>query len=107
MLQELTTDTGCACGRATQPSGRSARRSASEVVVGLLSLGVWVFIPKCPLCLAAYVAFWTGLGLSFAAAQYVRWLLLCVSAAALAYLVARRLGIGRVLGRARATGSQL
>ena len=59
--------------------------------MGVLSLGVWVFMPKCPVCLAAYVAIWTGLGLSFGAATYVRWALLSLSAAALLCLVARRL----------------
>jgi len=58
--------------------------------VGLLSLGVWVFMPKCPVCLAAYVALWTGLGLSFGAATYVRWLLLAVSGVLLGWIAARR-----------------
>jgi len=47
-------------------------------------------MPKCPVCLAAYVALWTGLGLSFATAQYVRWSLLLVSGTALLYLLANR-----------------
>jgi len=58
--------------------------------VGLASIGVWVLMPKCPVCLAAYVALWTGLGLSFATAQYVRWLLLLMSAAALLFVLACR-----------------
>jgi len=52
---------------------------------------VWAFMPKCPICLAAYVALWTGLGLSFAAATYFRWSLLCLSGVLLFYLTLRRL----------------
>jgi hypothetical protein len=89
---EVAPNTGCACGcsRVARRSGRSARRGASEVAVGLLSLCVWVFMPKCPVCLAAYVALWTGVGLSFGAAAYVRWTLLSLSGAALLCLIARR-----------------
>jgi hypothetical protein len=47
-------------------------------------------MPKCPLCLATYVALWTGLGVSLAAATYVRTTLLLVSAAVLVYLTAKR-----------------
>ena len=79
--REVAPNAGCACGcsRVAPSPGRTARRSVSDVAFGLLSLGVWVFMPKCPVCLAAYVALWTGLGLSFATAAYVRWTLLALS----------------------------
>ena len=48
-------------------------------------------MPKCPLCVAAYVTLWTGLGLSFAAATSIRWSLLALSGACLIYLVGRTL----------------
>ena len=86
---------GCQCchggGGATQPAALTASRSVWEITAGALSVGVWVLMPKCPVCLAAYVALWTGLGLSFATAQYVRWSLLLLSATALLYLVGKRI----------------
>jgi hypothetical protein len=72
-------------------------RGGWEIVAGALSLGVWVFIPKCPLCVAAHVALWTGLGFSFAEATYLRWSLLLLSGLVLCYLTLIRKGrIGRL-----------
>jgi len=61
-----------------------------------LSLAGWVvpsailaLIPKCPVCLAGYVAAWTGLGLSVSAATSLRASLLIFSFGLLAFLAAR------------------
>ena len=81
---------GCCHGRASQPPPPSRR--GWEFAAGAFSLGVWAFMPKCPLCLAAYVALWTGLGLSFAAATYLRWSLLVMSGLLLGYLAWKRKG---------------
>jgi hypothetical protein len=89
---------GCCHGDGPQPSSQAARptstshrsRSAWEMAAGALSLGVWVLMPKCPVCLAAYVALWTGLGLSFTAATTIRWSLLALSALLLLYVAVRR-----------------
>jgi hypothetical protein len=51
---------------------------------------MWLLIPKCPMCLAAHVALWTGLGLSFAEATYVRWSMLSLCVVLLLYVAVRR-----------------
>lgn len=61
---------------------------------GALAGAVLVLMPKCPACVAAYAAAWTGLGLSFAAAATLRNGLLLAAAGALCYAAlsqARRL----------------
>jgi hypothetical protein len=60
--------------------GRSIVRRALDVVGWILPGTIVALIPKCPMCLAAYVAAWTGIGLSFSAAAHLRLslLVLCV-----------------------------
>jgi hypothetical protein len=48
-----------------------------------------VLLPKCPACVATYVLLVTGVGLSFDVAAGVRWTLIVVSFATIAYLVLR------------------
>jgi hypothetical protein len=51
---------------------------------------ILALLPKCPACLAAYVAIGTGIGLSLSIATYLRLLLVIVCVASLSYLAARR-----------------
>lgn len=64
----------------------------------LIGLGKWfapgaalLLIPKCPLCVMAYFAAFTGVGLSFSAAHNLRLTLIAVSVTAIAYLTIRSL----------------
>ena len=48
-------------------------------------------IPKCPICVAAYVALATGIGISLPTAKYLRAGLIVVCVAALIFIATRRL----------------
>lgn len=50
-----------------------------------------VLAPKCPACVAAYVALATGIGISLPVAAGLRLALVAVCVAALVFLAARRL----------------
>jgi hypothetical protein len=47
---------------------------------------VLAIMPKCPLCLAGYVALFTGIGISFAAANFAWWFVVIGCVALLVYL---------------------
>ena len=84
---EALTPGCCSCKHARQSP---TPRRGWDIVAGACSLGIWAIMPKCPLCLAAHVTLWTGLGLSFTQATYLRWSLMIISVASLLYLIARR-----------------
>jgi hypothetical protein len=75
------------------PSRRLARRlwgAGASILPG----AVLLFLPKCPLCLAAWLAVVTGFGISAATAAWVRGLIVVFPVAAMvlaaAYSVRRR-----------------
>jgi len=65
----------------------------------LVSGGLLLLIPKCPVCLAGYIAAFSGLGLSVPAASGLRWMLLTICIASLALLSCRL--VRRALGCAK------
>jgi hypothetical protein len=67
---------------------RWARRSR-EVAAWVVPSAILMLVPKCPACLAAHVALWTGLGLSFSTATYLRWSLLIVCCALLLLVIVK------------------
>ena len=90
-------------GRPAPPRVRRLREIAAWALPG----AVLVLVPKCPACLAAHVALWTGLGLSLSAASSLRWSLLLVWVASLLALIVRRPGrIGAVSGYFRKEAGQ-
>jgi hypothetical protein len=81
------------------PASRRLARRLSTAAASILPGAVLVLLPKCPLCLAAWLTVATGVGFSAAAAAWVRGSVAVFWAASVALAVApitRR----RVFGRA-------
>jgi hypothetical protein len=94
----------CACRRIAAPpvsqdvvgakpaaqiaGSRPARRARGAASWALPSVAL-ALIPKCPMCIAAYLALGGGLGISFSTAAHLRIALLWLCWTALAVLVAR------------------
>ena len=72
-------------GAATRPPRRSFVGFAGWVVPGM----ILALMPKCPACLAAYLAVGTGIALSATVAASVRWVLMAMSITWLSYLAVR------------------
>jgi hypothetical protein len=84
-------------------AGDNARRPASPLR-HTLELAGWivpgatlVLLPKCPVCVAAYVALATGIGISLPTATYLRATLVVLCVTSLVVVAARRLR--RVMAR--------
>jgi hypothetical protein len=73
------------CGSPSPTWLRRGARFVSWIVPG----AVLALMPKCPVCLAAYIALGTGVGLSLNAAEYLRLGALLVSGMLLTALTAR------------------
>lgn len=77
------------CCHPAQRRGRYWKR-AGECVAWLVPGAALVLLPKCPMCVAAYVGVATGLGISFTAASYLRTAAIVLCVASLLFLAARR-----------------
>lgn len=65
------------------------RRSRGRTARGITWVGAsatLVLLPKCPACLAAYVAIVTGIGLPLAVATSIRWALIVMCVVVLGWL---------------------
>ena len=78
-------------------AGNNARRPASalrrggEVAGWIIPAATLALLPKCPVCVAAYIALATGIGISLPAATYLRVTLVALCIASLAFIAATRL----------------
>ena len=79
------------CETANSGKSKPLTHKVRDFLAWLLPSAVLVFAPKCPACLAAYVALWTGLGLSLSTAANLRWAMVLLCAASLLFLSVKRL----------------
>jgi hypothetical protein len=66
-------------------------RRPSAIAGWLFPTAILAVFPKCPACLAAYVAAGTGLTVSISTAAYARWSILSLCLGLLLYLFLKRL----------------
>jgi hypothetical protein len=77
------------------PKGSDGKRPAGlfrrawRGIQWLFPATVLVLMPKCPICVAAYVALFTGVGISVTAARWIQILMLVVCLGSLGYLAVR------------------
>ena len=91
----------CSGGGPSRPLARRLSGAAASILPG----AVLVLLPKCPLCLAAWLALVTGTGVSAAAVARVRGLVVIFWLAAVALAAARKIR-NRAFGFRRPVQSQ-
>lgn len=72
-----------------RPRRASLARRGLNVAGYIVPATVLALLPKCPLCIAAYLAIGTGLGVTVSTAAHLRTLLLVLCVACLVFMMAR------------------
>jgi len=73
------------------PRPASRLRRGREVAGWIAPSVTLALLPKCPVCVAAYVALATGIGISLPTATHLRSMLVVLCVASLVFIMARRL----------------
>jgi hypothetical protein len=71
------------------PHPPSFLRRSLDLTAKVVPVAILAVLPKCPACLAAYVALGTGIGLSLTAATYLRVSLIVACVASLMFFVVK------------------
>ena len=80
---------GVSTGKATR--SRGVLRRGGELAGWVLPTATLALMPKCPACVAGYIALLTGIGVSLPVAAFLRWGLVVLCLASLVYAGVRRL----------------
>lgn len=95
----------CCCTSAPSDRDRPPRseprwRRGSAIAAWIFPSATLALLPKCPVCVAAYVALISGIGVSIQIAAYLRTSLLILSAAMLVCLSLKYVCKARIKARA-------
>ena len=75
-------------------TGRRPQRSWWQSASGCVGSGaLLVLLPKCPVCIAAFLALWTGAGAAMPVATHLRLMLMILFSATALLLVVRRVAV--------------
>lgn len=72
-----------------RPRRASLARRGLDIAGYIVPVAVLALLPKCPLCLAAYLAIGTGLGIAISTAAHLRTLLLVLCVACLVFMATK------------------
>jgi hypothetical protein len=76
---------------------RTFPRRCIDVLGWIIPGAILAMLPKCPMCLAAYMAIWTGVGISLSAATHLRVSLLVLSVGLALFMAVKN--ISRLIGK--------
>jgi hypothetical protein len=96
----IVTDAGSVVDEVVDGSRPIFQLRSLDVASSILPTVILALLPKCPVCIAAYIAMGTGIGISLPVATHLRVLLIILCATSLTYFVARQ-----IRGRFRAGAS--